>query len=219
MARPSRTWKTTASTRATTSPQGPNGRLVYNYTGGSIGGPILKDKLFFFGDFLRISDHESSTVNDQHSRSTTSSNGNLDLSGYNGQVYDPNTGVTANCSTNVASTAVCGTGRIAFRQQPDSADATPASARWASRSCRISMRWRATRNRTSPRAAYISGTDHQQLLAESALQQRLHQLRHQVGLHHLAEGPPQRTLQPPDDQHLPGAALRRVPGRPGGRRL
>ena len=45
---------------------GPNGRLVYNYTGGSIGGPILKDKLFFFGDFLRMSDHESSTVNDEH---------------------------------------------------------------------------------------------------------------------------------------------------------
>ena len=42
---------------------GPNGRLVYNYTGASIGGPIIKDKLFLFGDFLRTSDHESSTVN------------------------------------------------------------------------------------------------------------------------------------------------------------
>ena len=81
--------------------QGPNGRLVYNYTGGSIGGPIVKDKLFFFGDFLRTSDHESSTV-------TTTipfynvTNGVLNLSEYSGQVYDPNTGTAA------------GTGRTAF---------------------------------------------------------------------------------------------------------
>ena len=93
--------------------QGPNGRLVYNYTGGSIGGPLLKDKLFLFGDFLRTSDHESSTV-------TTSIpyynvvNGNIDLSTMKGQVYDPNTGTTASCSTNVASNPVCGTGRTAF---------------------------------------------------------------------------------------------------------
>ena len=31
--------------------QGPNGRLVYNYTGGSLGGPILKNKLFWFLDY------------------------------------------------------------------------------------------------------------------------------------------------------------------------
>ena len=37
---------------------GPLGHLSYNYFGGSIGGPIWKDKLFFFGDYLRTSDHE-----------------------------------------------------------------------------------------------------------------------------------------------------------------
>jgi len=93
--------------------QGPNGRLVYNYTGGSIGFPILKDKLFLFGDFLRTSDHESSTVLTSIPYYNVV-NGNVDLSALKGQVYDPNTGVTASCSTNVASTPVCGTGRTAF---------------------------------------------------------------------------------------------------------
>src|SRR5580698_7573745 len=70
---------------------GRNGRLVYNYTGGSIGGPIKKDKLFMFGDFLRVSDHESTTVN-TNIPFYNLVGGNLSLAGYSGQVYDPNTG-------------------------------------------------------------------------------------------------------------------------------
>jgi hypothetical protein len=91
---------------------GPNGRLVYNYTGGSIGGPILKNKLFFFGDFLRTSDHESSTV------TTTIPfynviGGNINLSKYSGQIYDPKTGDTADCLAG-GTPANCGKGRTAF---------------------------------------------------------------------------------------------------------
>src|SRR5450432_3348370 len=37
------------------------GHLAYNYFGGNIGGPIQKNKLFFFGDFLRTTDHEANT--------------------------------------------------------------------------------------------------------------------------------------------------------------
>jgi len=34
----------------------PKASTTYNYYGGNVGGPILRNKLFFFGDFLRIDD-------------------------------------------------------------------------------------------------------------------------------------------------------------------
>jgi len=92
---------------------GPNGRLVYNYTGGSLGGPVLKNKLFLFGDFLRVSDHESSTFNANIPYYNVSG-GVLNLSGYSGQVYDPNTGDTADCGASGTSSSACGTGRTPF---------------------------------------------------------------------------------------------------------
>jgi hypothetical protein len=91
---------------------GPNGRLVYNYTGGSIGGPILKDKLFIFGDFLRTSDRESSTVNTNIPFYNVVG-GNIDLSKYAGQIYDPQTGDTADCKGG-GTPGNCGKGRVAF---------------------------------------------------------------------------------------------------------
>jgi hypothetical protein len=88
---------------------GPLGHLSYNYFGGSVGGRIIKDKLFFFGDFLRTDDSEavSSTFTIPDARYSTFTNGVgctdpkgcIDLSGAlvgtKGQIYDPATGTGA----------------------------------------------------------------------------------------------------------------------------
>src|ERR1039458_3381166 len=39
------------------------GHLAYNYVGGNLGGPIKKNKMFIFGDYLRVMDHEANTNN------------------------------------------------------------------------------------------------------------------------------------------------------------
>lgn len=37
------------------------GHLAYSYFGGNVGGPIIKNKLFYFGDILDVRDHEANT--------------------------------------------------------------------------------------------------------------------------------------------------------------
>jgi Carboxypeptidase regulatory-like domain len=76
------------------------GHIVYNYFGGAIGGPILKDKLFFYGDYFQTTDHESNSniVSIPPTQYyTPNANGFIDLSGPlkangQGQIYDPATG-------------------------------------------------------------------------------------------------------------------------------
>jgi hypothetical protein len=84
------------------------GHVAYNYFGGAVGGPIKKDKLFFYGDFFRSPDHEANTYTITIPSPTwyTCQNSSyaplvgagqfIDLSGAitgtKGQIYDPGTG-------------------------------------------------------------------------------------------------------------------------------
>ena len=65
------------------------GHLTYNYFGGNVGGPIIKNKLFFFGDILRQTDHQANT-NLVNIPSLGIRNGDLSKSATT--IYDPATG-------------------------------------------------------------------------------------------------------------------------------
>jgi hypothetical protein len=79
------------------------GHLAYNYFGGNLSGPIQKDKLFFYADYFRTSDHEANanTMTIPYKATTTcNGSGYYDLSaGYTpngkGQIYDPATGTSS----------------------------------------------------------------------------------------------------------------------------
>jgi hypothetical protein len=66
------------------------GHVAYNYFGGNAGGPIKKNKLFFFSDYLRIEDHEANTslvtIPSMAARAG-------DLSASPTVIYDPATGL------------------------------------------------------------------------------------------------------------------------------
>jgi hypothetical protein len=65
------------------------GHLAYNYFGGNLGGAIKKNKIFYFGDFLRTTDHEANT---NLGTIPPSSWRTGNLSGAASVVYDPQTG-------------------------------------------------------------------------------------------------------------------------------
>jgi hypothetical protein len=65
------------------------GHLAYNYVGGNLGGPIKKNKLFLFGDYLRVMDHEANTNNVTIPPNPWRT-GDLSTEVY--PIYDPSTG-------------------------------------------------------------------------------------------------------------------------------
>ena len=127
-----------------------------------------------------------------------------DLAGYKRPGLRPEHGGHGDCVA-VAATSACGTGRTAFAgnliplSNPGISKVGP--DRSAGSRCAGAQPGRPTWRRPPTLPASRRTTS----LAEPAVQQGLHQLRHQVRLHDLAEEPPERPLQPPEDQHLPGS--------------
>lgn len=86
-------------------------RLVTNYYGGTIGGPVIKNKAFFFFDFLRTTDHEGQF---QHLDAPTAAMRNGDFSDPAlTAIFDPQTGDTVDCLPG-GNTSNCGKGRTQF---------------------------------------------------------------------------------------------------------
>lgn len=65
------------------------GHQTYNYLGGNFGGAFIRNKLFFFGDYLRITDHAANTNRVSIPQSDMRT-GNLSRS--TTPIYDPATG-------------------------------------------------------------------------------------------------------------------------------
>jgi hypothetical protein len=65
------------------------GHLAYNYVGGNLGAPIKKNKIFIFGDYLRVMDHEANTNNIEIPPNAWRT-GDLSTAAF--PIYDPGTG-------------------------------------------------------------------------------------------------------------------------------
>ncbi|MDQ6677956.1 MAG: TonB-dependent receptor, partial [Acidobacteriota bacterium] len=63
--------------------------FTYNYVGGNIGGPIIKNRTFFFGDYLKQLDYR---YNNDRLTIPTVAERNGDFSAFPALIYDPSTG-------------------------------------------------------------------------------------------------------------------------------
>ena len=90
----------------------PNTHAVYNYYGGNIGGPIQKDKTFFFVSFLEYQQHLGEFESGIAVPPASIRTGNFSDPALT-PIYDPLSGDTADCLPG-GNAKLCGTGRTQF---------------------------------------------------------------------------------------------------------
>ena len=86
-------------------------RLVMNYYGGTFGGPIIKNRTFFFVDYLRTTDHEGQFQ--RFGVPTAAMKGGDFSDPALTKIFDPQSGDTIDCLPGGNSKA-CGQGRVQF---------------------------------------------------------------------------------------------------------
>lgn len=84
---------------------------VYNYWGGNVGGPIFKDKTFFFVDYLRTTNHSAQFQ--QFSVPTAAERVGNFSDPVLTEIFNPYSGDTADCLPG-GNSKLCGTGRTQF---------------------------------------------------------------------------------------------------------
>ena len=167
------------------------GHLAYNYFGGNIGGPIKKNKIFIFGDFLRVTDHEANT-----------NLGTIPPSSWRGG--------------NLSSGLTLATPRAGLRSgHRQSGRHQPHAVRRQHHSHQPHQPDRAEDPEPGAGAEPVSERlrPEQQLFRPASLHQGHQLVRREGGRRRLRQGPSQRALQLRPPGHLPGAGIRR------GRRL
>jgi hypothetical protein len=88
----------------------PKGEYIFNQFGGTLGGPIKKDKLFYFVSFEGTYQNRGTTI---FAELPTPAMVSGDLSASPTPIYDPSTGDEADCLPG-GTASKCGTGRTAF---------------------------------------------------------------------------------------------------------
>src|SRR2546426_2650290 len=98
-------------------PPARKGKSILNDLGGTFGGPIIKDKLFFFGSWDGTFERDNRTAGGGFQTLPTTALRTGDFTGTGTTIYDPTTGDTADCQPGAANPKLCGTGRTPFSNQ------------------------------------------------------------------------------------------------------